>query len=116
MISKISDTKSQDLSATLSSGNIFADLGLPNPEEMLVKAELSKQIYICLQERQLTEDTATNILGLEAAHAAALIAGKPSNLSIEQLFQALNALDCDVEIIIKNKANSQEKSHIKVFA
>lgn len=116
MISKTSDTKSQNPSVTLSSGNIFADLGLPNPEEMLVKAELSKQIYIRLQERQLTEDTAANTLGWEADQTAALIAGKSSNLLIEQLFQALNALDCDVEIIIKNKADSQEKSHIKVFA
>ena len=39
---------------TIGSGNVFADLGLPNPEERLVKAQLSRQIYICIKERNLT--------------------------------------------------------------
>jgi hypothetical protein len=46
-----SNISSPDFSASVGSSNVFADLGLPNPEEMLVKAELSKQIYLRLQDR-----------------------------------------------------------------
>lgn len=114
MTSPTSKINSSDLSATVGSGNVFADLGLPNPEEMLVKAELSKQIYLRLQDRQLADDV--DLLGLDIDRVAALRAGKSSNLSIEQLFRVLNALDCDVEIIIRNKAINQETSRVKVIA
>ncbi len=90
MTSQTSNISSSDFSATVGSGNVFADLGLPNPEEMLVKAELSKQIYLRFQDRQLAVDG--NLLGLEVEQVAALKLGKSSNLSIEQLFRVLNAL------------------------
>ncbi len=115
MISKTSDTKSPDTLVTIGSDNIFADLGLPNPGEMLVKAELSKQIYLRLQDQKFTIETAVNRLGLEANQVTAMFDGKSSELSIEQLFRALNALDCDIEIIIKNKANNQSASQTKVI-
>jgi predicted XRE-type DNA-binding protein len=114
MTSQPSNISSSDFSVTVGSGNVFADLGLPNPEEMLVKAELSKQIYLRLQNRQLAGDV--DLLGLDIDQVAALRAGKSSGLSIEQLFRALNALDCDVEIVIKNKAVNQENSRVKVIA
>jgi Helix-turn-helix domain len=57
-----------------------------------------------------------DLFGLEVDQVAALRAGKFSDLSIEQLFRALNALDCDVEIIIKNKAIPQANSQTKVIA
>jgi predicted XRE-type DNA-binding protein len=114
MTSPTSKINSSDLSATVSSGNVFADLGLPNPAEMLVKAELSKQIYLRLQDRQLANDG--DLLGLEVDQVAAIRAGKSSNLSIEQLFRVLNALDCDVEIIIRNKVIGQEASRVQVIA
>jgi hypothetical protein len=57
-----------------------------------------------------------DLLGLEVDQVAVLRAGKSSSLSIEQLFRALNALDCDVEIIIKNKAIPQANSQTKVIA
>jgi predicted XRE-type DNA-binding protein len=114
MTSPTSKISSSDLSVTVVSGNVFADLGLPNSEEMLVKAELSKQIYLRLQDRQMVDDG--DLLSVEVDQVAALRAGKPSNLSIKQLFRVLNALDCDVEIIIKNKAINQEISRVKVTA
>ena len=42
---------------TVSSGNVFADLGLPNPEEALAKAELANKISVLIQERKLTQAT-----------------------------------------------------------
>jgi predicted XRE-type DNA-binding protein len=98
-----SNISSSDSSVTVGSGNVFADLGLPNPEEMLVKAELSKQIYLRLQNRQLADDV--DLLGLDINQVAALRAGKSSDLSIEQLFRALNALEA---------LKSVPKNHVKI--
>jgi predicted XRE-type DNA-binding protein len=114
MNSKTNNINSSDLLVTMSSGNVFADLGLPNPEEMLLKAELSKQIYIRLHDRQLAGDAAVDFLGLEIAQVEALMLGKATDLSIEQLFRVLNALDCDVEIIVKNRTVSNTTSSINV--
>jgi predicted XRE-type DNA-binding protein len=105
-----SNISSSDSSVTVGSGNVFADLGLPNPEEMLVKAELSKQIYLRLQNRQLAGDV--DLLGLDINQVAALRAGKSSDLSIEQLFQVLNALEA-LESVPKNHVKIDgEKIHL----
>jgi predicted XRE-type DNA-binding protein len=107
----MSDKESSRINAsdflfTVGSGNIFADLGLLNPEGMLVKAELSKQIYLRLQDRQLVDDS--DLLGLDIDQMAALMAGKSSGLSIEQLFQVLNALEA-LESLPKNHVKIDEK-------
>jgi predicted XRE-type DNA-binding protein len=103
MNSKANNVSSSDCSVTVGSGNVFADLGLPNPEEMLVKAELSKQIYLRLQNRQLAGDV--DLFGLEVDQVAALKVGKSSDLSIERLSQVLNALEA---------LKSLPKNHVKI--
>jgi predicted XRE-type DNA-binding protein len=106
MTSQPSNISSSDFSVTVGSGNVFADLGLPNPEEMLVKAELSKQIYLRLQNRQLAGDI--DLLGLEVDQVAALRAGKSSGLLIEQLSQVLTTLE-SLESVPKNHVKIDEK-------
>jgi predicted XRE-type DNA-binding protein len=92
---------------TIGSGNVFADLGLPNPEEMLVKAQLAKQIYICITERKLTQAEAATILGIDQPKVSNLINGKLAAFSIDRLFRFLTALDLNVEISIKSKPLEQ---------
>jgi len=50
---------------TESSGNVFADLGLPNPEQELIKAQLTLQIYRTIKQRKLTQSEAGRLLGLK---------------------------------------------------
>jgi hypothetical protein len=84
-------------------------LGLPNPAEMLVRAELSKQIYLRLQDRQLAGDGGLYWLdGLEVDRMATLRTGKSSDLSIEQLSQVLTTLE-SLESVPKNHVKIDEK-------
>ena len=100
---------------TVGSGNIFADLGLPNPEERLVKAQLARQIYLRITERNLNQAEAATILGIDQPKVSNLINGKLTAFSIDRLFRFLNALDCDVEILVKTKSSEQPTAKIVVL-
>jgi predicted XRE-type DNA-binding protein len=97
-----------------STGNIFADLGLPNSDELLIKAELVHQISESISARQLTQTEAAEILGVDQPKISALVRGKLSGFSTERLFRFLNALGNNVEIrIIANlEPNIQAQTHV----
>ena len=93
----------EEIKVQVSSGNVFADLGLPNPEEMLVKAELASKIGEIIETRSLTQMDAAEILGIDQPKVSALIRGRLAGFSTERLFRFLNALGSDVEISVKPK-------------
>ena len=84
-----------------SSGNVFADLDLPNPEESLAKAALARRLCAIVAERKLTQARAAAILGIDQPKISALIRGKLDGFSTDRLFRFLNALGQDVEIVIR---------------
>src|SRR3954468_19651173 len=84
-----------------SSGNVFADLGLKNPEELLAKAELVQRISDAIAERKLTQARAAKLLGIDQPKVSALLRGKLEGFSIDRLFRFLNALGRDVEISVR---------------
>lgn len=75
-----------------SSGNVFADLGLPNPEERLAKAELARQIELAMQDRELTHRDVMAILGINPTEMASLLSGKLASFDVEQLSKFLRTL------------------------
>jgi predicted XRE-type DNA-binding protein len=83
------------------SGNIFADLGLPNPEQELLKARLTLQIYRIIKARGLTQAQAGEILGIKQPHVSALMRNRAGNFSIGRLIEFLTALGQDVQITVK---------------
>src|SRR3954453_19632423 len=91
-----------------SSGNVFADLGLKNPEELLAKAELVQCIADVIAERKLTQVRAAKLLGIDQPKVSALLRGKLDGFSIERLFRCLNALGRDVEITIRPAQHAGE--------
>lgn len=97
-----------------STGNVFADLGLPNSDELLIKAELVHQISESISARQLTQTEAAEILGVDQPKISALMRGKLSGFSTERLFRFLNALGNNVEIrIVANlEPNIQAQTHV----
>ncbi len=97
-----------------SSGNIFADLELPDAEERLAKAELTRQIINIIAKRRLTQAKAAELLGIDQPKISALTHGKLSGFSMERLFHFLNALGLDVQITVKPKARSKQQAHLKV--
>jgi predicted XRE-type DNA-binding protein len=97
----------QEIRVQASSGNIFADLGLENSDELLVKAELARKISKIITQQQLTQAEAAELLGVDQPKISALINGKLSGFSTDRLFRFLNALGRDVEIVVKNKPQSR---------
>lgn len=97
-----------------SCGNVFADLGLANSDELLIKAELVRQISNLISARNLTQTEAAKLLGIDQPKVSALLSGKLSGFSTERLFRFLNALGSDVEIrvISKPQPNSQAQTKI----
>jgi len=93
-----------------SSGNVFADLGVPNPEEYLVKAKLAIQIGKLIKEKKLTQIGAARLLGLDQPKISALNRGRLSGFSVERLFKLLSKLDQDIEIVIKPHSHREKNS------
>ncbi len=92
-----------------SSGNVFADLGLPDADEMLAKAELAIKIADILRRRRLTQVQAAAVLGVDQPKISALIRGRLSGFSIERLLRFLLRLGADVSITIKPHSRLRSK-------
>jgi predicted XRE-type DNA-binding protein len=80
-----------------SSGNVFADRGLPNPEQEQLKAGLTLQIFRVLKARRLTQAQAGKVLGIPQPHMSDLLTGRARGFSAERLMDFLAALGHDVE-------------------
>ena len=89
-----------------SSGNVFADLGLPDAGELLAKADLAIEISRVLDERSLSQSEAARILGTSQPRISDLRRGKLESFTIDRLLRFLNALDQDVELAIRPKRGS----------
>ena len=96
------------------SGNVFADLGLPNPDLALAKAELVQRIRDLIAERKLTQIKAAKLLGLGQPKVSALVRGRVEGYSIDRLFRFLNALGQRVEITVRPNADNTEACAIVV--
>lgn len=83
------------------SGNVFADLGLPHPEQELLKARLTLQIHRIFKARQLTQTQAGELLGIKQPQVSLLVRNRSGNFSVERLMEFLTALGHDVEIRVK---------------
>ena len=83
------------------SGNVFADLGLSNPDLAFAKAELVQRIRQLIVERKLTQVKAAKLLGLDQPKVSALVRGRVEGYSIDRLFRFLNALGQRVEITVR---------------
>lgn len=105
---------STDIKVTLSSGNVFADLNLPNPEERLVKATIALSIGELIEKRGLTQEEAGAILGLPQPSVSNLVRGKLEKFTIDRLLRYMRKLDYDVTISFKPKPKSRNEATIHV--
>jgi predicted XRE-type DNA-binding protein len=96
------------------SGNVFADLGLANPEEHLAKAELASRINQAIRQRRLTQAAAAELLGIDQPKVSRLLRGYLTNFSAERLIHFLNLLGRDVEIVVKPTPRSRRVGHVRV--
>ena len=94
---------SNDKKATVSSGNVFADLGFANPEEELLKAKLVREIRAIIKRRKLTQAKAATLLGLKQPDVSAIATGRVGKFSIDRLVRCLDRLDYRVDVVIRQK-------------
>ena len=104
------------IKAEKSSGNVFADLGVADPEKALTKAELARQISEIISKRHMSQKEAAAVLGIDQPKVSALVRGRLSGFSTERLLRFLNDLGRDVQIVIKAKPRSRQRATISVIA
>ena len=85
----------------VSSGNVFADVGVPNAEEHLVKASLVYKIDMLMKQRGLKQVEAAGLFGIRQPDVSKMLRGEFRQFSVERLLRFLVALNQDVEIVVK---------------
>jgi predicted XRE-type DNA-binding protein len=99
-----------------SSGNVFADLGLPDAEERLAKADMALAIARELAERGLRQGEAADLLGVAQPDISNLTRGRLAGYSLERLARLLNRLGRDVEIRVKPRRSRAARGRLRVTA
>ena len=100
-------TMTSDIPFTESSGNVFADLGLPDAEEALTKAELAMAIGSIIDDRHMTQQQTAEILGITQPKVSALLRGQLTGFSMERLLRFLNALGHNVRIVVEEEERTK---------
>ena len=95
--------------------NVFADIGVAHPERVQARAQVMFLIAEIIKKRRLTQKQASTILGIPQSKVSCLMNGKLSNFSMDHLFELLNALDTDVEIILKPKTKDEKSASTHVL-
>ena len=83
------------------SGNVYADLGYAESEDMMVKAQLVTKIAHIIRQRGLTQERAARLLGLTQPKISRLLKGQFRGISERRLLRCLTRLGRDIEIVVK---------------
>ena len=97
-----------------SSGNVFQDLGFPNPEEHRAKARLALIINSIIAESGLTRHETAKMLGLTKYQLSALSDGLLDDFTIGSLFLLIRKLDCQVEIVVSGRPGHDPATQISI--
>ena len=106
--------RNSEVVATVSSGNVFADLGLPNAEELGAKVRLCVVINKILAKRKMTQAEAARLLGVNQPKVSALKGYKLEGFSVERLMHFATALQHDVVIEIRPRAAAKGAARVMV--
>jgi predicted XRE-type DNA-binding protein len=101
--------------AERSSGNVFADLGVANPEQYVAKAELAAKVFKIVRRRRLNQAAAGKLLGINQPKFSALLHGQLDGFSTNRLLRFLTALGCDVRISV-SEPKPRARGRIRVKA
>ena len=96
------------------SGNVFKDIGVPNAEEHLVKAQLVFKIGAILKVRGLKQVEAADLFGVRQPDVSKMLRGEFRQFSVERLLRFLVALDQDVEIVVKPRRSRNDAAAMQV--
>jgi predicted XRE-type DNA-binding protein len=97
-----------------SSGNVFADLGMHDAGEKQTRVRLAVAINQIIRARHLSQTAAAGLLDINQPKISALANYRLEGFSVERLMHFLNALDRDIEIVIRRKPRSKRAARIVV--
>ena len=104
----------EKLEVEKSSGNVFKDLEIPDPEENLAKARLALIINRIISKSELTQHEAAKMLDLSKSQLSTLSDGLLDDFSIQHLFSLIRKLDCQVEIIVSGTPAHNPAAEISI--
>src|SRR5260370_42033768 len=96
------------------SGNVFADIGLPHPEERLAKADLAFRISEAIRARRLTQAAAAKLFEIDQPKISRLMRGQLAGFSTDRLMRFLTLLGRDVEIVVRPAPHARRHGHLRV--
>jgi predicted XRE-type DNA-binding protein len=96
------------------SGNVFADLGVPNPAEALAKAQLARALCLLIEGEGLTQQAVAQRLGVDQPKVSALMRGRLTEFSTDRLLRFLLRLGHDVKISIRSRKATREPACLEV--
>ncbi len=100
---------------TVSKGNVFEDLGMSEPSDRLAKAELAREIAEIIKKRRLNQMEAAHLLGVDQPKISAIMNGRLAGFSLERLFQFLNIMGLDIQIVVRQKSRSKKNAGLQVI-
>ncbi len=120
-MAKIAKEDVNDMSFEVGSGNIYADLGYPDPEEMAAKAELVRVIGSTIEAFGLSQTLAAKMMGVDQPTLSKLLRGRVRNFTIDRLSGMLRSLGRNVTINVgpmvvqrTDVSADIERGHVKV--
>jgi predicted XRE-type DNA-binding protein len=106
---------SKDIVFVDGSENVFADIGVRDPEGSRVRADLALQIAQLIKKRGLRQTDVAEILGVDQAKVSKLVRGRISGFTSDRLFRYLEALGCNVRIVLKENRSLRARGKTKVL-
>jgi predicted XRE-type DNA-binding protein len=98
----------------VSSGNVFADLGVTDPQEALAKAQLARAICLLIEKEGLTQEAVAERLGVDQPKVSALVRGRLKDFSTDRLLRFLVKLGHDVRINVQSKKATRAVANLQV--
>jgi predicted XRE-type DNA-binding protein len=95
--------------------NVYADLGVADAEEMLVKAQLAAKIAEIIKLRKLTQTQAASLLGMTQPKLSNMLGGRFRGISEAKMLECMTLLGRDVQIVVKPVPRSRKTGHVSVL-
>jgi predicted XRE-type DNA-binding protein len=90
-----------DIAIQRGTQNVFADLGFPDPDTHLLKAQLVSRMQDVLQDKKLTQAEAGRIMGISQPDVSRILKGQFRDISVERIMRMLTRIGCEVDIVVK---------------
>jgi predicted XRE-type DNA-binding protein len=114
---RVTTLNTNDIPVVEGSGNVFADLDLPNADELQIKAELTRQLYNRITALGLSQVQAARQLRLKQPDVSKLMHGRFTGFSVDRLIALLTALEIDVDIVLRpHSENGSHRGMVRVVA